>query len=876
MLVIEAKDGGMMTKQHGPDGTVSYDKTKWFKMTNMGISSFSSMCRLLKSLEDEPSKCIVRGSGNVSDGFTNRRAYVMNGGVLELVPTRWLLFDFDGEGDEWVEWVQRGLADPAGTVDEFLARDEVPDELRNADIYWQYGASFGVGAANKFSLHLWVWTDEEVLDPRAYYKRYGFDSALAAGTQPHYTARPIFRGGLNDPMPVRSGVRVAAGDMDVSEVLECQAHDVTLGGDGCSYTVPSMSNEELISEYNSIDVGAGGRHEAVRGWSAKAVANGIDVGQVSNMCEEKLVELGKDRSVARVDGRNLAVGAARKGISVDGDPAVVFSSDDQSVELAEGEVSDVCGPTLMEMVDSAEEGSVLGVLSDNMEKLVALSESDAIRLEEKLWDLGVIADKRGRGVITPAKFDKMRRGGDGSGGELDAREVARYKDMWKGTYVSEDLKHYFFYNEDEGVLREVSKKDELDGACAYMCAKMKPWERVLFKEKFYKDIHEKRMIARWRSEVLPFGKSETKLEPRRDGKVNVIVITSLLQHLELLARRSEVVEVPVEFERWMESCYGEVWDVLDAVLARRFLGNKRSTIWVNCVSNWGKTFFFSLKEYARCMNNSYKADDFRGDDPSELSQFLYIFVDEADRFTSDMKLDTMPYRRLYGGQMQVTLPARVIASANPIGDLSDGVDAQLLNRVVKVETGRKELAQELEVMGWSTQKARGWYEALVARRMFGLLSQWVGEDDFTSVVDGVYSDFCSKYAMEGEDIEEAIRLDFWETYLWLIFAKRGDKFNFVDSAASEFFWIDNGSDDEPLRRRIYLRRPVTWFDGYAKRSFGPKYFAVKKSCPNVDSLVRVLGGVKCSKLPNQKSFRGMWFDVSKVQVRNTLREVKCE
>lgn len=878
MIIAECKPNLNTTKIHDEEGTRNYDDAALFKFTKVGVKSFKSLCYHLESLEKEPKKFIIRGdSDDIKEGYNNRRKLTVNGGTVYPVERQWALFDFDGVGEEWGPWVSEALHDPEGMVKRFLV-EKCPPELRDASVYWQYGSNMGI-KENKFSLHLWVWLSEPVMNLKPYYIEHGFDGLLAGAVQVHYTAAPVFEDGREDPMPIRSGVLERGGAMDAGPILALQDTVPAMGGE--KLVMAEKTHQAIRNEIEEADASEGERHDTALRLSLGAIANGMDHDEVATLMEDKLVEWGYDASTAKVDAKNMVKGAQdmkdRGRVEVD-DASHAFSSVGEEVKLEPEAVVEqqkaLTEPSFLETIETVDDK--LKFISENQEKFGKLTEFEFMDLENILRDDGVVVDGRAaRGQLTPGKLNKLRKeaakASGGSGVVVDPQEVERYQDTWKRTYVSEDQKGYYLYSKSDRTMRPLSKRDELDVMCKYLCASLTREGQLLFQEKFYKEIHEERMIGEWIGESKPFGKSEVKFEQRGDGKLNVVVQSSVMEYLKVVKERFDDVEVPEEFERWLDKDYGIVSEIMRAVLARRFLGNKKSTIWVNCSSDWGKTFFFGVGQFGLVMENNYSSENFKGNDAAQMARYLYVFVDEADRFTKEMKQDVLSYRKIYSGLSSITLPARILASANPIGDLSDGVDQQLLNRVVKIKVEAEPLKKVLKSRGWGTDKARRWYEAVLSRKLLGWLEDWEVAADPLDEMANVYEAFSTRNTIDdAEEIEEMIRGMFWNHFLFDHIRKDSTgkfrkKTNQTDGStawAADFLWVDNGSEKDPERRRLYVKKISAWADAWTHRDFGEKKHAVKKSLSSVQSIVRILSGVKCERLPDQKKFKGMYFDIS--------------
>ena len=196
-----------------------------------------------------------------------------------------------------------------------------------------------------------------------------------------------------------------------------------------------------------------------------------------------------------------------------------------------------------------------------------------------------------------------------------------------------------------------------------------------------------------------------------------------------------------------------------------------------------------------------------------------------------------------------------------------------MNRLIKVRVKGDDLERAITVAGWSVDKARQWYEVIVARRLHSWLLEWGDTSDFTETVSQVYRDFIARHLDHtAEDIETMIYDDFWAHFMWDHVYKVGKEYRlknhgagYMTAWAAEYMYLDNGSSAEPDRRRLYIKRPGAWMKAYATRSFGDKMHAVSKTLGTIDEAANMLGGVKCDRLPNQMKFKGIYFDISNIE-----------
>lgn len=872
-------------KSHGKPlckviGGEAYQKASTFSMMSKEFSDLSGFSALLTKLEGYPKMAVTRHA--LKDGV---EMPFERKGNMEKVECPWLCLDYD---DPQPEGCPEYSTHPEDAI-AWMIEHKWPF-LSGVGIHWQLGNSAGiVESSTKMSLHLWVLLDRPVLDCKEWLIEKGFDCTLMNTGQLHYTASPEVRDGAEAPKIARRSGLIEGGVLSgVPETVK--AVGVAFKGT-IEQTCPDYVRDELVAEANAMEID-GPRHDWAMGWTLRAVTSGLSLDDVFNAASDTVMRAGYSQERADTEIWSMINSAKAKlesgELAVDTtlNPLLAFDTEVEDTKVADvaAQELELCGPTFIEELRESLEP--LELIKSEQSKFLALDEFQMLELGDILKDAGVLVDsKPKKGQLTAAKLDKLRKSSPSGVGSvtLDPAMVDEFKSKWENTYCTLDQKTYgyFFFSKADNTLRSAAKRDELDSMCQYLSADLPKNEQILFRERFYREIHEKRQISEWITKTKPFGESRTHFEQLGDGKLNAVVEASVIKGLEVLKNRSESVEVPVEFERFLDTNYAVVWDVLKGLLARRFLGNKRSTIWLHCSSNWGKSFFFGLGDFAMTMNNQYTSEDFKGNDPAELARYIYMFVDEADRFTKEMKLDAIPYRRLWGGMTRVTLPARVLASANPIKDLSDGVDKQLMNRLIKIRVEGVDLETAITVAGWSVDKAREWYEALVARRMHSWLMEWGETSDFTETASQVYRDFIAGHLdHNAEDIETMIRDDFWAHFIWEHVYKVGAEYRlkthsggYMTAWAIDYLYVDNGSSTEPERRRLYIKRPGAWMKAYSSRSFGDKMHAVSKTMGTIDEVAKMLGGEKCDRLPNQMKFKGLYFDISAIE---GLEEVFAE
>ena len=207
--------GGRAAKfwRRKPDGSIEVSREvklgKWFNVARTApVGTIFELHELLRKLRRRKDCFIIRGvlrpNLDPSDVHAHREEFFSDvpGGL------RWVLIDIDK-----VDWPVAidPITDPDGAI-RYL-RDLLPPEFRDVACSWEFSASMGSGNG-KLSVHLWFMLDRTMTDGEllvwaeranadAGYKL--VDLRLFNIVQAHLVAPPIFKDGLHDPLPQRSG-----------------------------------------------------------------------------------------------------------------------------------------------------------------------------------------------------------------------------------------------------------------------------------------------------------------------------------------------------------------------------------------------------------------------------------------------------------------------------------------------------------------------------------------------------------------------------------------------------------------------------------------------------------------------------------------------
>ena len=261
------------------------------------------------------------------------------------------------------------------------------------------------------------------------------------------------------------------------------------------------------------------------------------------------------------------------------------------------------------------------------------------------------------------------------------------------------------------------------------------------------------MLARLPAESMPCGRSHIKEFLGGDGSLVIKKFVSAEKCIESRLAELDEIEIDQDFIDYIQEEYKEVIDVVEASLARKFCESKKAFVYFKCATSYGKTFFFGPESLSRTFTKKYKVEEFRGNSPDDFLKPLFLFIDEADSFPSEYKVNDPEYKRLYGGIARVKLGMRILASANGIEDLERGIDPQIRERVVYISPEPKRLDHHhIEKV-----KSQKMWEKWILNRLANKLMEWSSTGDVGKACEDHFKGFVSKYSKKEEapmDLEQ--------------------------------------------------------------------------------------------------------------------------
>ena len=190
------------------------------------VTDIYSLTNLLNELDTETNSCIIRGKfighakarekypelieadakrGKVTptpkEGFTLRRK-----ALFDDRPLHYFMIDIDHFKPASVDPV----TDPEDAINQYI-ENHLPTCFHGITYRWQLSSGAGhPDNAGVLKAHVWFWLTTpyvgDDLELWAENAALGLDPSVFRTVQPNYTAAPVFRNGVLDPVPVRSGL----------------------------------------------------------------------------------------------------------------------------------------------------------------------------------------------------------------------------------------------------------------------------------------------------------------------------------------------------------------------------------------------------------------------------------------------------------------------------------------------------------------------------------------------------------------------------------------------------------------------------------------------------------------------------------------------
>lgn len=195
ITVLRSESAKGLAKHFGSDLTEppTFIPGQHFAVERKEVSSISELSDFLLELQDDPSRCVIRGVPIDETTTSTRRTL----GNIREVTASWCMIDIDE-----LEW----LGDPSDHLGMLThAVSKLPKEFKGVDFHYQFSASMGIKEGIR--VHLWFWLSRPCsdLEMKAWLAGYPVDLSLFNPIQIHLTANPLFVHADDEPKLVRSG-----------------------------------------------------------------------------------------------------------------------------------------------------------------------------------------------------------------------------------------------------------------------------------------------------------------------------------------------------------------------------------------------------------------------------------------------------------------------------------------------------------------------------------------------------------------------------------------------------------------------------------------------------------------------------------------------
>lgn len=323
-LTIIRSPGQRLTKLHTPTSTEGYGSVTYVQSRQVPMFGVHDLHRILTGLEGKKDCAVIRGSrraatldlDKVRRRF-HRRPDTDDPPGFDPQPRLWVCIDID-------KLPTPAHIDPATDPEAAVlyAISKLPQWFHGVTCHWQWSSSAGLGGEWPIlKLHLWFWLDHAVDGPswRAWARAWGVvDPMLYNPVQPHYTATPVFGGGLVDHVERRSGLLEQDWEMvsvpeEVWRWTEIQEQErlrrrLEEANRPLTYTVSSARQraraDGLVSKVRqdllSVPIGTGAHDAALR--AAGTLANMVTWGWVDESVARSVLDCSPIADAPRRDG----------------------------------------------------------------------------------------------------------------------------------------------------------------------------------------------------------------------------------------------------------------------------------------------------------------------------------------------------------------------------------------------------------------------------------------------------------------------------------------------------------------------------------------------------------------------------------------------
>ena len=458
-----------------------------------------------------------------------------------------------------------------------------------------------------------------------------------------------------------------------------------------------------------------------------------------------------------------------------------------------------------------------------MKSLVEISK---MRAEE--WELEKLQILKLK-VIAEGKLDKLRKLASKDLVIIDDGEV-KAKEKLSRVYCSATGKGFSYLLLQDADLRPIPQQ-EMAPVIRFLAG-----DDQLLESAIYEELHSKRKIEKITTHIMPQGKNHFTMEKMDGGGFEAVCHVSIGEMIRNQLRKTKHYEICPKFEAMVKKEYVYMIDIYEYALALKFAFDKTNCIWVREHSDTGKTFFLGAteaKDYIFITDGAIKENDFVGDGPDRWGKMLFFYIDEATKFSSDMKTAYLAYRMNYGGRVELDMPLRILASDNEITDLTNGVDKQIDNRIINIHyKGKMNLRKWLDDHGLDATTAQMMWQKIILNHVLNLLDSWSKGENLQKEASKKIVEFKKKY--KGGDL---VGLDTTARNLFCDFladvcdADGGLKLAEMGRVNfREYLFFDEG---------YYIKRPKSFFLLLFEEYMPEKKKAFFRKYPNNEAIAKI-------------------------------------
>lgn len=433
--------------------------------------------------------------------------------------------------------------------------------------------------------------------------------------------------------------------------------------------------------------------------------------------------------------------------------------------------------------------------------------------------------------ISETKLDKIRTLASNTNIVVNEEEE-RAKEKLGRVFCSQTGKGYSYMILEDNKLRSIPQQ-EMTPIVKLLCGDDKMMESDI-----YQRIHSKMEIKKITTHIMPSGKSSYSMMALDGGGFESVCNVSIGEMLRNQLKKVSQYEVTEEFKGLVFEHYRYMIDIYEYALALKFAFDKTNCIWIREKSDTGKTFFLGAvesKDYVFITDGEIKENDFVGDGPERWGKMLFFYIDEATKFSKEMKTAYLAYRMNYGGRVELNMPLRVLGSDNEITDLTNGVDRQIQNRVINIHyKGSVNLRAWLDERGIDATTAQIMWQKIILNHILDLMDEWGKEATLQDAAAKKIREFKQKYKNQKMKGLDEATIELFETLIYDISDESGNVTKSVHRNKRDFkdFLIKH-------KDGYLIKSPKTFmsmlFDEYApekKKAFFKKY-------PNNDCIANV-------------------------------------